>query len=77
MTSFVGYVQQLILEKLGPGARLDAKRLTLSLMVLSADRKQLVIVAGTTPDKSFVLDIGDGNAGRAWKRGRPAFSTKK
>jgi hypothetical protein len=68
LTSFAEYVRELVMEKLGADAKLDAKLLSVSLMVLGADRKQLVIAAGNTTDPSFTLDVGDGNAGRAWRR---------
>ena len=68
LTSFTEYVQELIKERLGESAKLDAKLLSVSLMVLSADSKQLIIVAGSVADPSFTLDVGDGNAGAAWKR---------
>ena len=68
LMSFTEYVRQLIVEEIGEQARLDAKLVSVSLMVLSGDGKQLVIVAGNTTDPSFTLNIGDGNAGSAWKR---------
>lgn len=77
VTSFLDYFRELIREKLGSSATLDPMRLSFSLMVPSADGKQLVVGTGNTEDKTFVLDIGDGNAGRAWKRGQVRVFDRK
>jgi len=75
LASFAQLVKNLLDQKLNADSGLDARQLELALMVLDdsdSARPVLRIAVGTnTSDPAYrnlALPVGDGNAGRAWKR---------
>ncbi len=75
LASFAQLVKNLLDQKLNADSGLDARQLELSLMVLDDSdppNPVLRIAVGTnTSDPAYrnlTLPVGDGNAGRAWKR---------
>jgi hypothetical protein len=75
LASFAQLVKNLLDQKLNAESGLDARELELNLMVLDdSDPREPVlrIAVGTNADdpayRNLALSVGDGNAGRAWKR---------
>jgi hypothetical protein len=75
LASFAQFVKNLLDEKLNADSGLDAGQLELSLMVLDDSdpgKPVLRIAVGTNVSDpayaNLALPVGDGNAGRAWKR---------
>lgn len=71
LAAFAQFIKGLVDEELKADSGLDPGALELSLMVVddSGKRPLLKIAVGTDPRyQSLELSVGDGNAGRAWKR---------